>query len=94
VEGGGTVSPAGDRKPFGDEVILLDLDTGVTARSPGSPERHLDLRVGDPLGRGDHDHLIRQLRLEPATLVLNKVDGSAEQRATERQFSRDRSLRG
>jgi hypothetical protein len=41
VEGGGTVSPAGDRKPFGDEVILLDLDTGVTARSPGSPERHL-----------------------------------------------------
>jgi len=30
------------------------------------------------------------LRLERATLVLNKVDGSAAQRATERQFCRDR----
>jgi hypothetical protein len=30
------------------------------------------------------------LRLQHATLVLNKVDGSAEQHATERQFSRDR----
>ena len=28
--------------------------------------------------------------VERATLALNKVDGSAEQRATERQFSRDR----
>ena len=30
------------------------------------------------------------LRLERATLVLNKVDGRAAQRATERQFSRER----
>jgi hypothetical protein len=33
------------------------------------------------------------LRLERATPVLNKVDGCAEQRATERQFSRDRIAR-
>ena len=34
--------------------------------------------------------LIACAGIERATLVLNKVDGSAEQRATERQFSRDR----
>jgi MinD-like ATPase involved in chromosome partitioning or flagellar assembly len=76
------------------EVILLDLGTGITAPIATfavdradqvvvvtTPEWITNTKVQMALGH---------LRLARATLVLNKVDGSAEQRATERQFSRDR----
>jgi MinD-like ATPase involved in chromosome partitioning or flagellar assembly len=76
------------------EVILLDLGTGVTAPIATfavdqadqvvvvtTPEWITNTKVQMALGH---------LGLERATLVLNKVDGRAAQRATERQFSRDR----
>jgi len=76
------------------EVILLDLGTGVTAPIATfavdqadqvvvvtTPEWITNTKVQMALGH---------LGLERATLVLNKVDGNAEQRATERQFNRDR----
>src|SRR4051794_18369759 len=76
------------------EAILLDLGTGVTAPIASfaveqadqvvvvtTPEWITNTKVQMALGH---------LRLERATLVLNKVDGRAAQRATERQFSRER----
>lgn len=76
------------------EVILLDLGTGVTAPIATfaveqadqvvvvtTPEWITNTKVQMALGH---------LRLERATLVLNKVDGRAAQRATERQFGRER----
>jgi MinD-like ATPase involved in chromosome partitioning or flagellar assembly len=76
------------------EVILLDLGTGVTAPIATfavdqadqvvvvtTPEWITNTKVQMALGH---------LRLERATLVLNKVDGRSAQRATERQFSRER----
>jgi MinD-like ATPase involved in chromosome partitioning or flagellar assembly len=76
------------------EVILLDLGTGITAPIATfaveqadqvvvvtTPEWITNTKVQMALGH---------LRLDRATLVLNKVDGSAAQKATERQFSRDR----
>jgi MinD-like ATPase involved in chromosome partitioning or flagellar assembly len=76
------------------EVILLDLGTGVTAPIATfavdqadqvvvvtTPEWITNTKVQMALGH---------LGLERATLVLNKVDGRAAQRATERQFSRER----
>ena len=76
------------------EVILLDLGTGVTAPIATfavdradqvvvvtTPEWITNTKVQTALGH---------LGLERATLVLNKVDGAAGQKATERQFSRER----
>jgi MinD-like ATPase involved in chromosome partitioning or flagellar assembly len=76
------------------EVILLDLGTGVTAPIATfaveqadqvvvvtTPEWITNTKVQMALGH---------LGLDRATLVLNKVDGRDAQRATERQFSRDR----
>lgn len=76
------------------EVVLLDLGTGVTAPIATfavdqadqvvvvtTPEWITNTKVQLALGH---------LGLERATLVLNKVDGTPAQRATERQFSRER----
>jgi MinD-like ATPase involved in chromosome partitioning or flagellar assembly len=76
------------------EVILLDLGTGITAPIATfavdqadqvvvvtTPEWITNTKVQMALGH---------LGLAHATLVLNKVDGRAAERATERQFSRDR----
>jgi MinD-like ATPase involved in chromosome partitioning or flagellar assembly len=79
------------------EVILLDLGTGVTAPIATFAVEHADqvIVVSTPewITNTKVQMAFGHLRLERATLVLNKVDGSAEQRATERQFSRDRIAR-
>ena len=66
-----------------------ELSSGRTCRGSravctlvvSTPEGITNTKVQPALGH---------LGLERATLGLNTVDGSAEQRATERQFSRDR----
>jgi MinD-like ATPase involved in chromosome partitioning or flagellar assembly len=91
-----TAAETGSTRPLGRfyEVILLDLGTGITAPIATfaveqadqvvvvtTPEWITNTKVQMALGH---------LRLDRATLVLNKVDGTAAQKATERQFSRDR----
>jgi MinD-like ATPase involved in chromosome partitioning or flagellar assembly len=76
------------------EVILLDLGTGVTAPIATFAVDHADqvvvVTTPEWITNTKVQMALGHLGLERATLVLNKVDGSAEQRATERQFSRDR----
>jgi MinD-like ATPase involved in chromosome partitioning or flagellar assembly len=76
------------------EVILLDLGTGVTAPIATFAVDHADqvvvVTTPEWITNTKVQMALSHLRLEHATLVLNKVDGRAGQRATERQFSRDR----
>jgi MinD-like ATPase involved in chromosome partitioning or flagellar assembly len=76
------------------EVILLDLGTGVTAPIATFAVDHADqvvvVTTPEWITNTKVQIALGHLRLDCATLVLNKVDGSAEQRATERQFSGDR----
>jgi MinD-like ATPase involved in chromosome partitioning or flagellar assembly len=76
------------------EVILLDLGTGVTAPIATFAVDHADqvvvVTTPEWITNTKVQMALGHLRLERATLVLNKVDGSAEERATERRFSRDR----
>jgi MinD-like ATPase involved in chromosome partitioning or flagellar assembly len=76
------------------DVILLDLGTGVTAPIATFAVDHADqvvvVTTPEWITNTKVQMALGHLRLERATLVLNKVDGSAERRATERQFSRDR----
>ena len=79
------------------EVILLDLGTGVTAPIATFAVDHADqaIVVTTPewITNSKVQMALSHLRLDHATLVLNKVDGSAGQRATERQFSRQQIAR-
>jgi MinD-like ATPase involved in chromosome partitioning or flagellar assembly len=76
------------------EVILLDLGTGVTAPIATFAVDHADqvvvVTTPEWITNTKVQMALGHLRLEHATLVLNKVEGTAAQRATERQFSHDR----
>jgi hypothetical protein len=76
------------------EVILLDLGSGITAPIATFAVDHADqvvvVTTPESITNTKVQMALGHLRRERAALVLNKVDGSAEQRATERQFSRDR----
>jgi MinD-like ATPase involved in chromosome partitioning or flagellar assembly len=76
------------------EVILLDLGTGVTAPIATFAVEHADqvvvVTTPEWITNTKVQMALSHLRLENATLVLNKVEGSAGLAATERQFSRQR----
>jgi MinD-like ATPase involved in chromosome partitioning or flagellar assembly len=76
------------------EVILLDLGTGVTAPIATFAVEHADqvvvVTTPEWITNTKVQIALSHLRLENATLVLNKVEGSAGLEATERQFSRQR----
>jgi MinD-like ATPase involved in chromosome partitioning or flagellar assembly len=76
------------------EVILLDLGTGVTAPLATFAVEHADqvvvVTTPEWITNTKVQMALSHLRLENATLVLNKVEGSAGLAATERQFSRQR----
>lgn len=76
------------------EVILLDLGTGVTAPIATFAVEQADQAVvvttPEWITNTKVQMALGHLRLERATLVLNKVDGRAAQRATERQLGRER----
>ncbi len=76
------------------EVILLDLGTGVTAPIATFAVDHADqvvvVTTPEWITNTKVQMALSHLRLEHATLVLNKVDGNAGLKATERQFSRQR----
>ena len=76
------------------EVILLDLGTGVTAPIATFAVEHADqvvvVTTPEWITNTKVQMALSHLRLEHATLVLNKVDGNAGLKATERQFSRQR----
>jgi MinD-like ATPase involved in chromosome partitioning or flagellar assembly len=76
------------------EVILLDLGTGVTAPIATFAVRHADqvvvVTTPEWITNTKVQMALGHLRLEHATLVLNKVDGNAGLKATERQFGRRR----
>src|SRR3954471_3662516 len=76
------------------EVILLDLGTGVTAPIATFAVDHADqvvvVTTPEWITNTKVQMALGHLRLERATLVLNKVDGRAAQRATEREFRRER----
>jgi len=76
------------------EVILLDLGTGVTAPIATFAVDHADqvvvVTTPEWITNTKVQMALGHLGLERATLVLNKVDGAAGLRATERQFSRHR----
>jgi MinD-like ATPase involved in chromosome partitioning or flagellar assembly len=76
------------------EVILLDLGTGVTAPIATFAVEHADqvvvVTTPEWITNTKVQMALSHLRLEHATLVLNKVDGNASLKATERQFSRQR----
>ena len=80
-----------------DEVILLDLGTGVTAPIATFAVEHADqvvvVTTPEWITNTKVQIALSHLRLENATLVLNKVEGSAGLEATERQFSRQRLSR-
>jgi MinD-like ATPase involved in chromosome partitioning or flagellar assembly len=76
------------------EVILLDLGTGVTAPIATFAVEHADqvvvVTTPEWITNTKVQIALSHLRLENATLVLNKVEGTAGLAATERQFSHQR----
>jgi MinD-like ATPase involved in chromosome partitioning or flagellar assembly len=76
------------------EVILLDLGTGITAPiatfAVDQADQAVVVTTPEWITNTKVQMALGHLGLDRATLVLNKVDGRAAQRATERQFSRDR----
>jgi MinD-like ATPase involved in chromosome partitioning or flagellar assembly len=76
------------------EVILLDLGTGVTAPIATFAVEHADqvvvVTTPEWITNTKVQIALSHMRLENATLVLNKVEGNAGLAASERQFSHQR----
>src|SRR4051794_28413922 len=76
------------------EVILLDLGTGITAPIATFAVEHADqvvvVTTPEWITNTKVQMALSHLRLENATLVLNKVEGGTGLAATQRQFSGQR----